>query len=46
MFRGSITALITPFRAGKLGVMDYYKMENIQSDTAMRGSIANPEGQK
>jgi uncharacterized protein YqfA (UPF0365 family) len=26
--------------------MDYYKMENIQADTAMRGSIAHPEGKK
>jgi uncharacterized protein YqfA (UPF0365 family) len=39
-------AMAEAFRAGKLGVMDYYKMENIQSDTAMRGSIANPEGKK
>jgi len=31
------------FRSGRLGVMDYYKMENIQSDTAMRGSIAGPD---
>ncbi len=39
-------AMAEAFRAGKLGVMDYYKMENIQSDTAMRGSIAHPEGKK
>ena len=39
-------AMAEAFRAGKLGVMDYYKMENIQSDTAMRGSIANPDGKK
>ena len=39
-------AIAEAFRSGKLGVMDYYKMENIQSDTAMRGSIANPEGKK
>jgi uncharacterized protein YqfA (UPF0365 family) len=32
------------FRAGRLGVMDYYKMENVQADTAMRSSIAHPEG--
>jgi uncharacterized protein YqfA (UPF0365 family) len=25
---------------GKLGIMDYYKLKNIQSDTEMRGSIA------
>jgi len=28
------------FRSGNLGVMDYYKMENIKSDTQMRGNIA------
>jgi uncharacterized protein YqfA (UPF0365 family) len=39
-------AMAEAFRAGKLGVMDYYRMENIQSDTAMRGSIAHPEGKK
>ncbi len=39
-------AMAEAFRAGKLGVMDYYKMENVQADTAMRGSIAHPEGKK
>ena len=39
-------ALAEAFRSGRLGVMDYYKMENIQSDTAMRSSIAHPEGKK
>ncbi len=39
-------AMAEAFRAGKLGVMDYYRMENIQSDTAMRGSIAHPDGKK
>lgn len=39
-------AMAEAFRSGRLGVMDYYKMENIQSDTAMRGSIAHPEGKK
>ncbi len=39
-------AIAEAFRSGKLGVMDYYRMENIQSDTSMRGSIANPEGKK
>lgn len=33
-------ALSEAFRSGNLGVMDYYKMQNIQSDTDMRGSIA------
>ncbi len=36
-------ALAEAFRSGRLGVMDYYKMENIQADTDMRESIANPE---
>ncbi|WP_192349246.1 flotillin-like protein FloA [Algoriphagus sp. Y33] len=36
-------ALAEAFRSGRLGVMDYYKMENIQSDTSMRESIANSE---
>jgi uncharacterized protein YqfA (UPF0365 family) len=36
-------AMAEAFRSGRLGVMDYYKMENVQSDTAMRTSIAKPE---
>lgn len=36
-------AMAEAFRSGRLGVMDYYRMENIQSDTAMRGSIAQPD---
>ncbi len=39
-------AMAEAFRSGRLGVMDYYKMENIQADTAMRSSIAHPEGKK
>jgi len=39
-------AMAEAFRSGRLGVMDYYKMENIQSDTAMRSSIAGPEAKK
>lgn len=30
------------FREGKLGVMDYYNLRNIQADTDMRQSIAQP----
>ncbi len=33
-------ALAQALREGKLGVMDYYTMQNIQSDTQMRGSIS------
>jgi uncharacterized protein YqfA (UPF0365 family) len=39
-------AMAEAFRSGRLGVMDYYKMENIQGDTAMRQSIAKPEEKK
>jgi uncharacterized protein YqfA (UPF0365 family) len=28
------------FRKGNLGVMDFYRMQNIQSDTDMRKTIA------
>lgn len=34
-------ALAQALREGKLGVMDYYNMQNVISDTQMRGSIAN-----
>ena len=33
-------AMADAFRAGRLGVMDYYQMQNVQSDTRMRDSIA------
>lgn len=33
-------ALADAFRSGNLGVMDYYRMRNIQADTAMRDSIS------
>jgi len=36
-------AMAEAFRSGRLGVMDYYKMENIQADTAMRATIAQPD---
>ena len=39
-------AMAEAFRSGRLGVMDYYKMENVQADSAMRQSIAKPEGVK
>jgi uncharacterized protein YqfA (UPF0365 family) len=35
-------AMAEAFRNGNLGVMDYYKMQNIQADTEMRESIAKP----
>lgn len=36
-------AIAEAFRSGNLGIMDYYKLENIQADTDMRESIANPD---
>src|SRR5213595_147087 len=36
-------AMAEAFRSGNLGVMDYYRMKNIQSDTGMRESIAGAE---
>lgn len=36
-------AMAQAFREGNLGVMDYYQLRNIQSDTEMRESIAKPD---
>ena len=36
-------AMAEAFRSGNLGIMDYYRMKNIQADTNMRASIAQPE---
>jgi len=33
-------AMSEAFRSGNLGVMDYYKMKNVQADTSMRETIA------
>ena len=35
-------AMAEAFRAGHLGIMDYYRMKNVQADTTMRESIAKP----
>ena len=35
-------ALAAAFREGNLGVMDYYRLENIKADTSMRDAIAKP----
>ena len=37
-------AMAEAFRSGNLGIMDYAKYRNLQSDTAMRDSIAKPDG--
>ena len=34
------------FRSGNLGIMDYYKLKNIQADTTMRETIAKPTEKK
>lgn len=36
-------AISEAFRSGNLGIMDYYKIKNIQADTDMRDSIAKPD---
>ena len=35
-------AMAEAFRSGRLGVMDYYNLRNVQADTDMRQSIAKP----
>lgn len=37
-------AMAQALREGKLGAMDYYNMQNLQADTAMRNAIVNPTG--
>ena len=39
-------AMAEAFRNGNLGIMDYYRMENIKADTQMRDSIAKPSQPK
>jgi uncharacterized protein YqfA (UPF0365 family) len=38
-------AMAEAFRNGNLGIMDYYRMKNVQADTTMRESIAKPTGE-
>ena len=33
-------AMADSFRTGKLGILDYYKLRNVQADTEMRKSIS------
>ncbi len=37
-------AMADAFRSGNMGIMDFYRMKNIQSDTDMRDAIAKPQG--
>jgi len=39
-------AMADAFRKGNLGVMDYYNIKNIQSDTEMRNSISKSDSDK
>jgi uncharacterized protein YqfA (UPF0365 family) len=36
-------AIAQAFRDGMLGILDYYKLRNVQADTDMRTAIAKPE---
>jgi uncharacterized protein YqfA (UPF0365 family) len=35
-------AMADAFRSGNFGVIDYYKLKNVQADTAMREAVARP----
>ena len=37
-------AMAESFRTGHLGILDYYKLRNVQADTDMRASIAGTKG--
>ena len=39
-------AMAEAFTTGNLGVMDYYRMKNIEADTQMRDKIGSPEDKK
>ena len=39
-------AMAEAFKNGKLGVMDYYKIQNVVADTRMRNSLAQPSEEK
>ena len=34
-------AMAEAFRKGHIGIMDYYRMKNLQADTVMRQEIGN-----
>ena len=36
-------AIAESFRSGHLGIMDYYRLRNIQADTGMRDSIGRDD---
>ena len=39
-------AMAEAFRSGKMGIMDYQRIQNIQADTDMRNALAKPEADK
>jgi uncharacterized protein YqfA (UPF0365 family) len=39
-------AIAEAFRSGNLGIMDYYRIKNIEADTSMRESISKPPDDK
>lgn len=39
-------AIANAFQNGQLGVMDYYRIQNVMADTEMRNTIANPKKDK
>ncbi len=39
-------AISMAFKAGNIGVMDYYRMQNVQADTNMRNSISKRGGEQ
>lgn len=39
-------ALAEAFRTGRLGVMDHYRMENVQADTQMRRSLSEDDANR
>jgi uncharacterized protein YqfA (UPF0365 family) len=39
-------AMADAFRQGKLGIMDYQRIQNIQADTDMRKSLSKPEQER
>ena len=39
-------AIAAAFTSGNLGIMDFYRMQNVLADTAMRESIADGDEEK
>ncbi len=39
-------AMAEAFRSGNLGIMDYYRMQNVEADTKMRQSLADDDEQR